>query len=101
MLSRTQIDDIIARYQSGKSVYVVARELSLPPTTVYNCLRKCGIPRRPRGKLTAALRAEIIERHRAGETMQALADRFGVTGSAIHMVVHKRKTNADYLEAAS
>ncbi|HEY3559628.1 MAG TPA: helix-turn-helix domain-containing protein, partial [Kribbella sp.] len=81
------------RYQNGESAADIARDYNVSPKTVYSALRMAGVEVRDRnesvasrGKL-AGKREEIGRRYVAGESMQSLADAYGVTLGSIYKTI--------------
>lgn len=93
MITREQVNQIIALYEGGKSGIQIAAETGLSVGQAYRHLRKNGIKARPRGKLTPEQRRAIVadyRRHSRDASMGVLAKKYGVSHVAI------RKTLLNY-----
>lgn len=86
-LSAPQIDDLIDRYLAGVTIHEVASEFGVSSTTVEYWLRARDIPRRGHVKefvphLSLPVE-DIARRYLAGESVNALADAYGVSRRVI------------------
>jgi DNA-binding CsgD family transcriptional regulator len=77
--------EIIASYQAGESLKVLAERFAVSPQTMNGRLRRWGVPARTpqRRGLTRAQKKEVAERYKAGLRSRELARIFGVSKPTI------------------
>lgn len=90
----TAKDDIIAAYRAGEPIAAIAARHGITKGYVSYLARQAGVLRRPiatdRPERHAARNDEIEAAYRAGETLSALASRYGLTPDAIARILSKR-----------
>jgi transposase-like protein len=83
--------DLLARYQTGTTPAVLAREHGCSQQPVVRILRAAGVyePGRSRvgARYTAEQKAELVRRYNAGESIHPLAEELGVKPGALHKVL--------------
>lgn len=93
------LSDLIGRYQSGVALSHLGRELGVKGDTVANWFRHAGVQlrtkaesrfgRRLESRLAPAVVSEIVERYKAGESLNVLATEFGLSRGGITEGGHK------------
>lgn len=88
-----------ALYESGMSAIEIAQQEGTWPAAVYRALKVAGVEMRSRGRKSGILdedRAAVFaRRYLGGETLQRIADDFGITRERVRQVL--RKTGVDSL----
>jgi hypothetical protein len=82
-LTGTGIDDLVARYQAGSTIEMLANRFGIHRTTVMAHLERRGIPRRSARKLTDEMVAGAAHRYTSGETLAEIAEQLGVAPSTL------------------
>ena len=83
-LNPSELEDVVARYQSGRTLADLAREFGIHRRTVADHLERLGIPRRvnlPKLSPSEVKRAAI--RYRAGESLANVGKALNVDASTI------------------
>ena len=83
------VAEIARRYRAGETLDMIAATTGLDPSTVRYRLRRAGVALRRTGKVPGQSRldlpvAEIIRRHRARQSTQAIGRALGVSADTIH-----------------
>ncbi len=79
-----EMDAIVTAYQSGVGCTTLARKYGISEETMRVHLKAAGVVMRPVEKVTAEQVVEMAQLRQAGWTLQAIADRFGVTRVAVY-----------------
>jgi lambda repressor-like predicted transcriptional regulator len=82
-LTDTGIDDLVARYEAGSTIEILANTFGIHRTTVMAHLERRGVSRRSPGKLTDEMVAEAGRRYVSGETLAQIAAHLGVAPSTL------------------
>lgn len=82
-LTDTEIDALVARYQNGSTIDVLAREFGLHRTTVMDHLERQRVPRRSPRKLTDELVRSSARRYTSGETLAEIAEHLHVSPTTL------------------
>ena len=81
-VSKSEIEQLVIIYQSGRTVNDLADDFQVNRTTVMAHLRRAGVPRRE-SKIGDTQLSEVVECYFAGQTLVQVADQFGVDGETI------------------
>lgn len=79
----TEIDDLVARYQNGSTIDVLAREFDLHRTTVMDHLDRRGVLRRTPRKLTDEMVNLATRRYMRGDTIDNIAGHLHVSATTL------------------
>jgi len=82
-LTDTEIDDLVARYEAGSTIEILASKFGVHRTTVMDHLRRRAVPRRTPRKLTDQMVADAAHRYSSGETLAGVAEQLGIAPSTI------------------
>ena len=82
-LTDTEIDDLVAQYETGSTIDTLAHEFGVHRTTVMEHLKRRGIPRRSPRKLTGQAVAEAAHLYTSGETLAEVAANLGIAPSTL------------------
>jgi Helix-turn-helix domain len=82
-LTGSEIDDLVARYEAGSTIEMLASALVIHRTTVMAHLERRSVSRRSPRKLTDDLVAEAAHRYASGETLAEIAGIFDVAPSTL------------------
>jgi Mor family transcriptional regulator len=89
-LSKTDVDYIVAKYQTGSSVNELVRDMRIDRTTILHQLEKRGIPRRGnKRKLNDEIARDAKIRHNLGTSYYELAKRYQVSADTIKREIER------------
>lgn len=78
-------------YEAGVGSVSLSRKYGVPVNTLLDWLRTEGVEIRSGGKLSAADMIEVKQLHSDGWSHQRIADRFGVTRSAVSLRLSRER----------
>jgi DNA-directed RNA polymerase specialized sigma24 family protein len=84
---------IIARYKAGAGVLTLAREYGCSDKPIKRIIDKHGAHeplRRFRGRYTPQQKQEMVDRYRAGESLNAIGQSFGCTVGNVKQILQRR-----------
>lgn len=96
-LTAEQEADICEWYRRGEGGDVIGRRHGVSPNTVYQCLERNGVERRPStalNHLPEDKQDELRTRYQEGEGSAALAEAFGVSNVTVHNILRRRGIEA-------
>ena len=82
-LTDAEIGDLVARYEAGSTIEMLASTFGIHRTTVMTHLGRRGIPHRTPRKLTAVMVAGAAHRYASGETLAEIAANLGIAPSTL------------------
>lgn len=82
-LTKTQINEIIEKYQSGQTPKQIGEEYGIYNNSVTRILRKLNIPRTQQIRTPKEIIPEIIELYLGGMSSEKIATKFNLIGSTI------------------
>lgn len=88
-LNRTQVAELVSRYQAGETVYELGRAFGINRNTVSAILKREGVPIGWR-RMSDQDIAQAIAYYQAGESAATVAARFNVNPSSIHHHLKQR-----------
>ncbi len=91
-LAPDQVEQLIALYTQGDSIYQQARRFGIHRGTVKDHLRRAGIPIRPgnQAKLGVTDKDEVVRLYESGLSIHKIAVQFGVTDNPVHNALKER-----------
>lgn len=90
-LSPTEVADLVARYRAGASIRSLSQAFRMHEQTVRAHLRREGVTLRPLRVLTETQEVEVVRLYvEETQTLAELADKFGVSASAVRRVLVRR-----------
>lgn len=92
LLLATDLESMIAAYQSGLGCVLLSRKYGIAENTVLERLKAAGVEIRPQGVLDADAVTEMTALRADGWTLRALGERYGMTRQTV--AVHLRKTES-------
>ncbi len=78
---------VIRAYKNKMGIKAITATYGIPPHQIYAWLDAAGVPRRRKHANRPVNEADAIKRRAKGETLQAIADRYGVSRQAIFLIV--------------
>lgn len=91
-LTEDQSKEVCRRYLDGENGAQLAKAFDTCDSTVYNIMKRRGVPRRSAGVLTSEQDIEIADRYKTGESTLQLAMVFGVSDRAIRNALDRQDT---------
>jgi DNA-directed RNA polymerase specialized sigma24 family protein len=91
-LSEAEIEEMVEAYQSGKTVYQSAEVFGIARQTVGIILQRQGFP--TRNSVPSAARAGVARLRGEGWSLAKLANKWGVSGTAIRTALAKHAEDA-------
>jgi hypothetical protein len=82
-LTDTGIDDLVAWYEAGSTIEMLASTFGIHRTTVMTHLERRGVSRRSPRKLTDEMVAGAAHRYTSGEALAEIAATFGIAPSTL------------------
>ena len=82
-LTDSEIDDLVAQYQAGSTIEMLASKFGVHRTTVMDHLKRRAVPHRTPRKLTDDMVAEAAQRYASGETLAEIAAVFDISPSTL------------------
>lgn len=91
-LAPNQVEQLIALYSQGDSIYQLARRFSIHRGTVKDRLRRAGIEIRPgaQPKLNEADKDKITKLYESGLSIHKIALQFDITDNPVHNALKER-----------
>ena len=78
---------VIRAYKNMTSIKTITATYGIPLRQIYAWLDAAGVPRRRKKANRPVNVVDAIKRRAKGETLQAIADRYGVSRQAIFLIV--------------
>jgi DNA-binding CsgD family transcriptional regulator len=82
-LSRSEVQELVERYRSGKSTYNLALQFGTDRHTIGRHLRHAGMELRPQRKMTPQQIDEAVRLYADGRSLAAIGKKLGVSPTTI------------------
>ena len=86
-ISPTESDELVAAFQAGETASVLAERYGINEATVFGHLRRRGVRRGKRFRLSEADVIRATELYASGDTLNAVAINLGVCATTVRMAL--------------